>query len=45
MGQRGDLRGMKECWREEERDNRGCGAICGWWRCRAICEGCGSVLA
>lgn len=23
MGQRGDLRGMKECWRGEERDSRG----------------------
>ena len=23
MGQRGDLRGRKECWRGEERDSRG----------------------
>ena len=23
MGQRGDLRGMKECWRGEGRDSRG----------------------
>lgn len=23
MGQRGDFRGMKECWRGEERDSRG----------------------